>query len=249
MTENRTDSADRPEPSKPAAFRPLRTKTVVDRIICRLLTAVINKDLVPGQRIPSEMELCGSMHVGRNSVREAIKVLVAMGMLTIRRSEGTFVSKGFSERMLNPMVYGLLLEDSDSATIVELYRVFEAGLLHVAAEKRTEEDIARLRESLARMEGVFAGSPDEAAVLEAVDDFQKTLSRALRNPLVNKINMMISGRMTLPVRSATVRRLLARGGLGTLSAHCRELLRVIAERDFPAAPQAIAHLFSLYAGA
>lgn len=141
MIEKTSDSVGQIEQPKPTAFRPLYNKTVVDRIICRLLTAVMNKDLLPGQKIPSEMDLCESMQVGRNSVREAIKVLVAMGMLNIRRSEGTFVSKGFSEKMLNPMVYGLLLEDSDSASVIELYRVFEAGILQVVTEKRTDEDI------------------------------------------------------------------------------------------------------------
>jgi len=56
------------------------------------------------------MELCESLRVGRNSVREAIKILVTMGVLEIRRSEGTFVCKGFSGRMLDPLVYGLILE-------------------------------------------------------------------------------------------------------------------------------------------
>ena len=48
------------------------------------------------------------MQVSRNSVREAIKVLEAMGVLIIKRPEGTFVAEGFSDKMLDPMVYGLI---------------------------------------------------------------------------------------------------------------------------------------------
>lgn len=65
----------------------------------------------PGRKIPTELELSGSMGVGRNnSAREAVKALVGMGVPTIRRSEGTFMAEGFSARMLEPMVYGLILE-------------------------------------------------------------------------------------------------------------------------------------------
>ena len=249
MIEKHSDNVGQIEPPTPTAFRPLYNKTVVDRIICRLLTAVMNKDLLPGQKIPSEMDLCESMQVGRNSVREAIKVLVAMGMLNIRRSEGTFVSKGFSEKMLNPMVYGLLLEDSDSNSVIELYRVFEAGILQVVAEKRTDEDIENLRGAIERLKQAVQANPDEASVLEVVNDFQKTLSRVIKNPLVNKINIMISGRMTLPIRSAAVRRLIETNALDDLVVRYEELLRIVVDRDFCNAPQAIENLFSMYGDA
>ena len=60
---------------------PMDNRSVVDRIIARITNAIISGELLPGQKIPTESELCESMHVGRNSVREAIKVLVAMGVL------------------------------------------------------------------------------------------------------------------------------------------------------------------------
>ena len=90
-------------------LRPMRQKSIVDRIIARLTDAIMNGQLKPGQRIPTETELSESMGVGRNSVREAIKALVTMGLLVIRRAEGTFVADGFSDRMLDPFVYGMVL--------------------------------------------------------------------------------------------------------------------------------------------
>ena len=60
---------------------------------------MLNRELRPGDKIPTEAELAESMGVGRNSIREAIKILVYLGVLEIRRAEGTFVCEGFSESM------------------------------------------------------------------------------------------------------------------------------------------------------
>ena len=109
---------------------PMDNRSVVDRIIARITNAIISGELLPGQKIPTESELCESMHVGRNSVREAIKVLVAMGVLYIKRAEGTFVAEGFSDRMLDPMVYGLIREGGSSWYLIERRRMRDVGVLN-----------------------------------------------------------------------------------------------------------------------
>ena len=63
---------------------PVPNESVVDQIITRITDAIISGELQPGQKIPTENSLSEAMNVGRNSVREAIKVLEAMGVLNIR---------------------------------------------------------------------------------------------------------------------------------------------------------------------
>ena len=76
-----------------------------DRQVINALTdAMINRELRPGDKIPTEGEMAENMGVGRNSIREAIKILVYLGVLEIRRAEGTFVCEGFSESMIDPMI-------------------------------------------------------------------------------------------------------------------------------------------------
>ncbi len=62
----------------------LANKSVVERITDQITNAIINGELKPGDKIPTEVELCESFGVGRNSVREAIKVLEAYGVLEIK---------------------------------------------------------------------------------------------------------------------------------------------------------------------
>ena len=56
---------------------PVSSKSVVQIIIDRLTGAIIEGELKPGDKIPTEPELAEELQVGRNSVREAIRILVA----------------------------------------------------------------------------------------------------------------------------------------------------------------------------
>lgn len=211
-------------------LQPLGNKSVVDRIIDRLTKAIINRELQPGQKIPTEIELCESMRVGRNSVREAIKVLVTMGVLVIRRSEGTFVTEGFSERMLDPMVYGLILEGSDSFAMIELRQVFETGVFLNAIMKRDDGDIARLKETLEGMRMVLESDPDPEAILAEDMKFHRALASMIKNPLVDKINVVIE-RLSRPSRLLAIRRYIEKGELDGFLARHIDMLRIVEERD------------------
>ena len=118
---------------------PIASKSVVDRIIDEITSAIIDGSLKPGDKIPTEMELCESFQVGRNSVREAIKILEAFGVVYIKRAEGTFVSSSFNKRMLDSMLYGLILQKESTDDIVELRRVFDIGVWFAAFEKMNDE--------------------------------------------------------------------------------------------------------------
>ena len=105
-------------------LKPINSTSVVQRVIDSLTEAMISKQLRPGDKIPTEIELANTLGVGRNSIREAIKILVYLGVLEIRRAEGTFVCEGFSESMIDPMLYGIILDTSNSyENLIELREI------------------------------------------------------------------------------------------------------------------------------
>ncbi len=215
----------------PSLLQPLSNKSVVDRIIDSLTKAIIAKELQPGQKIPTEIELCESMRVGRNSVREAIKVLVTMGVLVIKRSEGTFVTEGFSERMLDPLVYGLILEAGDSSDIVELRKLIETGVFRYALIRRTDEDLLRLEKAYQEMERQVRIENNEDGILQADINFHHELYSLLKNPLLEKISAVIE-RLTLPFRRAALDRLLAEGGQEVYLSRHYEMLKSVRDQNF-----------------
>ena len=117
-------------------LKKLNNESVVQRVINCLTDTMINKELRPGDKIPTELELSETLGVGRNSIREAIKILVYLGVLEIRRAEGTFVCEGFTESMIDPMIYGIILDKADSYdNLMELREMMEAGVVRLAMAK------------------------------------------------------------------------------------------------------------------
>ena len=141
-------------------LKKVSSESVVQQVINALTDAMINRELRPGDKIPTEAEMAENMGVGRNSIREAIKILVYLGVLEIRRAEGTFVCEGFSESMIDPMIYGIILDKEDSyENLMELREMIEVGVLQLAMAKVQEEELKSLKEKLGHMKtAIEAGS-------------------------------------------------------------------------------------------
>ena len=219
-------------------LHPMENRSIVNRIIDRLTNAVLSGELKPGQRLPTETELSESLHVGRNSVREAIKALETMGVLNVRRSEGTFVADGFSERMMAPMLYGMVLEGGNTYALVELRRLLEIGILSLAIEKATLHDIESLRGALTELENAVNGNPEPETLQDADIAFHECLLKCAHNPLVDKIYAIIE-RLSRPTRVLAVTQFIERGELADMVSFHKEILRIVEERDEQSVHQAI----------
>jgi GntR family transcriptional regulator, transcriptional repressor for pyruvate dehydrogenase complex len=139
------------------------SEVIVDQI--RLL--IRSGQLTAGDRLPSERELCERFGVSRVTVREALRVLEANGLVDIRVGArgGAFVTAP-SSRMVGEGIADLLSLSSLSALeVTEARMIFELGLVPLACERATEEDIAALYEICDR----------SSAALES-DDYPLTLS-------------------------------------------------------------------------
>ena len=217
-------------PKNEPLLRPMEQKSIVDRIIARLTEAVVSGRLKPGEKIPTETELADSMGVGRNSVREAVKALVTIGVLDIRRAEGTFVADGFNDRMMEPMVYGLILEGGSTPAVLELRHIFDVGVLQLAIEKATDEDIARLKSALGLLEKTILKSPSDEALMMADIAFHDEMQRIAGNPLVEKMSFVVE-RVARDSRQKAIERFRAGGELDEFLALHRNLYEVVASRD------------------
>ena len=172
-------------------LRPIDNTSVVQQVIDRLTYAMIYKELRPGDKLPTEMELAASFGVGRNSIREAIKILVSFGVLEIRRPEGTFVASGFSDKMINPLLYGIILDQSDSIdSLKELREWVDFGILELALYKSKPEDVFRLEEQLNKLITEI-DNRDVEKIFVADDEFHEAISTAAHNSLLAQIAKLV----------------------------------------------------------
>ena len=213
-------------------FKKIKSKSVVQTIVDSITKAIIAGDLKPGDKIPTEMELAESFGVGRNSIREAIKILVYYGVLEIRRAEGTFVCDGFNKIMIDPMVYGVILHQSqDYVNLMELREMMEVGVMRLAIIKYNEEDFNKLGEKLQVLkEEIEKGPSNVENVFIADNVFHDTVSEMGHNPIVDRINNVVR-EMTYKMRYSSVKNMLESGrGEELYKAH-EKIYKKICDRD------------------
>lgn len=210
----------------------IKSESVVQQIIDSLVEAMIRKELKPGDQIPTEMELAERLGVGRNSVREAIKILVYFGVLEIRRAEGTYVCEGFTDTMIDPIIYGIILDKAGSYEyLMELREIMEAGVMKLAMENAKEEEFRNLRIQLERMRREIEIGPENVdRVFQEDNEFHSIITSMGHNPLVQKIEAVVRT-LTHSMRYETVKAMVESGrGQELYEAH-EKLLRILESKD------------------
>ena len=183
----------------PKMFTPVRSVSIVDEIVKKFKDAIIDGSLKPGQKIPSESELCETMGIGRNSLREAVKMLAAVGVLEIRRGDGTYIAKKVTSSALDSLIYSLMLEQSTAQEILELRQVLETDVLEMAVSKAGPEEVKKLEELLESFEQALKlNDIDRAAALDM--EFHLELSKAAGNPMLAKITSNVYALFNASVR-------------------------------------------------
>jgi len=119
----------------------------ISSLIVELITNyLLSGELKPGDKLPTEMSLAQKLGVGRNSVREALKMLSSIGVLEVHKGAGTFIAKTMKTSILNPLVLSLVFEQGTSKDLIELRLLLEIGSAELALPKITEKDLQRLEE-------------------------------------------------------------------------------------------------------
>lgn len=213
-------------------FKKINSTSVVQTIVDSITKAIIAGELKPGDKIPTEMELTKYFGVGRNSIREAIKILVYYGILEIRRAEGTFVCDGFNKIMIDPMIYGVILYQSqDNANMMELREMMEVGVMMLAISKYNKEDLDRLHEKLEILRQEIDKGPNNVeGVFIADNDFHDMVSEMGHNPIVDKINSVVRD-MTHKMRYRSVQNMVRSGRGDELYDAHEKIYRKILEGD------------------
>ncbi len=167
-----------------ALTTPLKRGSVVLHVIDRIKEALINGELNPGDFIPSEAELTRNLGVGKSSVREAIKMLQAMGVLDVRRGQGTRIREFPSEDALNPMVFQMILANGITQDIFDLRKMFEPAYTLMAMERASEEDFVCMQKTVEDFEEALRKNVHNARHDLA---FHLAVLHATHNPLVIRI--------------------------------------------------------------
>ncbi len=206
-------------------------KSVVEQIVDNITNAIINGELKPGDKIPTENELCASMGVGRNSVREAIKILGAYGVINIKRAEGTFVTQDYDSKMLFPVLYGIILQRDSANQIVELRKIIDVGILQLVIEKLDSESLYKVEQAMKDLETKITTSNVKAKdIFEADIAFHMVLVDITQNALLEGICFYVD-QITRTSRMKAIEKFLIENATEQFLLMHKEMLRVLKEKN------------------
>jgi DNA-binding FadR family transcriptional regulator len=149
-----------------------------------------------GERIPKEAELADMLQVGRNTVREAIRVLSHANVLEVRQGDGTYVRSSVDPAETMRRVSRTSLRDH-----FELRAILETEAARLAAIRRTDEDLDQL-EQLLEARG-DAPAPDKLADFVDRDiAFHAAVAKAAHNTALAELYRYFSAAVRFNTRAA-----------------------------------------------
>ena len=121
----------------------IQKKSLADMIAETLKQQITEGTYRAGDKLPTEPELMKTFGVGRSSVREAVKLLVNMGVVRVQQGSGTFVAVPSNNDDVN-----IKMSTADRTELDEVRKILDIAIVEKAVAQRTEKDIERMRASL-----------------------------------------------------------------------------------------------------
>jgi GntR family transcriptional repressor for pyruvate dehydrogenase complex len=162
--------------------------SLVNQVIEQIKVALIKKELKPGEYLPSEEVLSKNFGVGKSSIREAIKMLQAMGVVEVRRGQGTIVCESIKEDSLNPIVFQLIIAGGNTDDIIDLRMIFEPAYSIMAMKRATKQDVEDIKATIDHFEKLIKQGTQTA---QDDIDFHLAILKATHNPFVELIGNTI----------------------------------------------------------
>ncbi len=172
-------------PAPPARFSAQNRSRALQADIIEL---ILDRDLRAGDPLPTENELAQALGIGRNTLREALKVLQALGVVEIRHGFGMFVAPRNFEALTEGLTFrgrlSLRHEGQEATQLVDVRQALEAGLIGEAMDLMTGEHLVEIETTVRRMES----AAQRGAIFTALDEqFHHQLFEPLDNELLSNL--------------------------------------------------------------
>jgi GntR family transcriptional repressor for pyruvate dehydrogenase complex len=139
-------AADTPRSGLHGLFMPVSPGRTSGLIVEQIRWLVRQGQLLPGDRLPSERELCDLFGVSRVTVREALRVLESSGLLDVKvgAKGGAFVTAPSGDRIRDGVADLLTMSSLTASEVTEAREVLEMGIVPLVCSRATEDDLEAL---------------------------------------------------------------------------------------------------------
>lgn len=191
-----SEDSDRPPGRQAGGIAPSRfpsrpTESAVDYVVRQIKESLIAGDLHPGDRLPPEHELAAQLHVSRGPVREAMKVLQSLGVVTVVRGSGTFIAESPTGSVFDPLLFRFVLSRPGTRHLVELRETLELGICRLVSANAEGAQLGALEQANSVLADAVEGAAHPDVVTDADLAFHRRLAAATGNPLVESVYALI----------------------------------------------------------
>lgn len=205
-----------------------------------IMELILDRDLDAGDPMPTESELCDVLGVGRNTLRESLKVLQALGVIEIRHGFGMFVAPSNFDALADGLTFrgrlSLRHEGLEALQLVDIRQALESGLISSSIALVTPEHLLLIEATVVKMEEL-------AARAEPFAETDAEFHRLLFEPLGNDLLMNLMSVFWKVYRKIHVE--IGTGGLDlahTAGEH-RAIYDAVAAKDGPRAAELLSRHF------
>src|ERR1039458_3193119 len=172
-------------------LKPVSRVTLGEQVAAQLAEQISEGHWLPGDKLPSETELCATLRIGRSTLREALKSLAYVGLVQMRPGEGTYVLEGTQLLVDRIRSGGMLRTEKELEDVSEARLILETELAALAAERLEPADLERLEEILKDMKLCLDGDGRKYSALDV--DFHLAIAQCSKNQLLHELLVRIRG--------------------------------------------------------
>jgi DNA-binding FadR family transcriptional regulator len=167
-----------------ATMQPLEDSSRVNLIEARIREYILENQLQPGDKLPTEEQLATALQVGRTAVRETFRRLEALGIVESHQGVGRVVREFNFDPILNGLYHGLVYRGDNIMQVLGIRRALDEYFIKDAIENLQEEDLRQLEAIVQRMKDGGAENPN---FHQEDHDFHALLYSRCDNPLAAQL--------------------------------------------------------------
>jgi len=160
------------------------TQTLSNKIQSEIEQSILEKKYLPGDKLPTEKELCEMFGVSRTALREALQMLSIQGLINIRKGSGIYVSESNSDQITKSMSQYLQmnLDDDLILQVVEVRKMFEPQIAWMAAKNRDDVDVKFLEQNVQDLKKSDIFNSEQQGEID--QRFHMKICEATKNPII-----------------------------------------------------------------
>jgi GntR family transcriptional repressor for pyruvate dehydrogenase complex len=171
--------------------RKIERVSITDEAVKRIKSFIMDENLESGSKLPTEAEFCEMLGVGRSTIREAFRVIQALGLIDVQHGKGTFVKRKTEEESLDKIRLWFMEKESKVNKVMEVRMAIKPLAIRLAIQHGLKEQIEQIVEI--HEDFSVAVSNNDIIVMATLDEASHSaIVEASDNPLLTKIEKLLS---------------------------------------------------------